>query len=198
VERQVFTIGHSNHSWETFLGLLKQHGIQVLVDVRSQPYSRYTPHFNHRELKAALAREGVGYLFLGLELGGRPEGGEYLAEDGKTLYGRMAESPLFLEGISRLERGIGQYRVALMCGEENPRECHRRLLVGRVLTERGIGVVHIRGDGRLQTESELTEEENAKSREQPRLPLFDVPEAKPWTSTQSVSPKGRRSRSSEP
>ncbi len=197
-ERQLFTIGHSNHPLEVFLDLLRRHGIQVLVDVRSQPYSKYTPHFNVPELKAAMPGEGIKYLFLGKELGGRPDGDQFYGDDGKVLYWRVAESPLFLEGLARLERGIQQYRVALMCGEEDPRECHRRLLIGRVLAERGIVVKHIRGDGSLQTEAELAEEENSKPREQPQLPLFDLPEEKPWTSTRSVSQKGRPPRSSEP
>ncbi len=194
----VFTIGHSNHTLDAFLELLRRYGIQVLVDVRSQPYSRYTPHFNHRELKTALAGEGIGYLFLGKELGGRPDEEQHYDAEGRALYGRMAEAPAFLEGLTRLERGIERYRVALMCGEEDPRGCHRRLLVGRALAERGISVSHIRGDGGVQSEEDLVEEENRKSREQPRLPLFDMPEEKPWTSTRSVSPRERRPRSSEP
>ncbi len=194
----VFTLGHSNHTLEIFLDLLRKHEIEVLVDLRSQPYSRYTPYFNGPELKAALAREGIKYLFLGKELGGRPEGTEYYDAKGHVMYSRVAESAAFLEGISRLERGARQYRVVLLCGEENPAECHRRLLVGRVLLDRGFLVSHIRGDGRLQTEAELVDEEAEPTRDPAQPPLFEMPEERAWTSTRSVSRKGRRPTSSEP
>jgi uncharacterized protein (DUF488 family) len=98
-------------------------------------------------------------LFLGKELGGRPESSEFYDAEGFVLYSRIAESPLFLEGIERLITGITTYRVALMCGEENPANCHRRLLVGRVLAKRGVSVRHIRGDGTVQDEDELAQEE---------------------------------------
>jgi uncharacterized protein (DUF488 family) len=90
------------------------------------------------------------YVFLGKELGGRPEGSEFYDEGGGVLYDRLAESALFLEGIDRLMEGVKGYRVAIMCGEEDPVKCHRRVLVGRVLEERGVRVKHIRGDGRVE------------------------------------------------
>ena len=195
--RRIFTIGHSNHPLEIFVDLLKKHRIDVVVDVRSQPHSRYTPHFDAPELKSALPKEGIKYLFMGKEIGGRPEGREFYDQDGRVLYDRLAESPVFMDGISRLERRIAQDRVALMCGEEDPTGCHRRLLIGRVLVDRGIDVCHIRGDGRLQTGAELAEEEERKTRDPAQLPLFDMPEEKAWRSTRSVSLRERRPPSSE-
>lgn len=150
---RIFTIGHSNHATEHFLALLSQHGIDVLVDVRSAPYSRYVPHFNKPNLEQALAQTPVKYLYLGRELGGRPEGDEFYDEEGHALYGMVAQTPLFLHGIERVERGIQQYRVALMCAEEDPATCHRTLLVGRVLREQGVEVVHVRGDGRTEVDT---------------------------------------------
>ncbi|MGH2544667.1 MAG: DUF488 family protein, partial [Ardenticatenaceae bacterium] len=137
-ERTIFTIGHSNHSLEAFVELLQRQGIEVLVDVRSQPYSRYASHFGSRSLKEVVAASGMRYVFLGNELGGRPGGAYFYDEEGYVLYGRVAASSLFLEGIARLEQGIESYRVAIMCSEEDPVGCHRHLLVGRVLRERGI------------------------------------------------------------
>ena len=150
----VFTIGHSNYSAEKFVGLLKGHSIEVVADVRSQPYSRHTPHFNARDLEAILAGNGIGRMFLGFELGGRPKAEEFYDADGRVDYARVERSQSFLDGIQRLEISIRQYRIALLCSEENPAGCHRRLLVGRVLGERGIAVWHIRGDGSVQTEGE--------------------------------------------
>ncbi len=126
---RVLTIGHSNHTVEHFLGLLRAHGIQVVVDERSQPYSKYATQFDQDLLKPALQNAGFRYLYLGRELGGRPEGDEFYDAEGHVLYDRVAATSLFQEGLKRLERGIREYNVAMLCAEENPAGCHRRLLV---------------------------------------------------------------------
>ena len=185
---RVLTIGHSNHSMEHFLSLLKAHDVQVVVDARSQPYSKYATQFDHEALKLALQDAGIHYLYLGRELGGRPEGDEFYDGEGHVLYDLVAATRLFQEGLSRLERGIREYRVALLCAEENPAACHRRLLVGRVLLERDVQVDHIRGDGRVQTEEEVAAEV-APNRDQ--VTLFERVEAESWKSIQSVLRKKR-------
>jgi uncharacterized protein (DUF488 family) len=190
---RVLTIGHSNHTVEHFLSLLKAHEVQVVVDTRSQPYSKYATQFDHEVLKLALQDAGIRYLYLGRELGGRPEGDEFYDGDGHVLYDRVAATSLFQEGLSRLERGIREYKVALLCAEENPAACHRRLLVGRVLVDRGIQVEHIRGDGRIQTEEEVAAEVDP-NRDQ--LTLFQKVEAEPWKSIPSVLRKKRPNNSS--
>ncbi len=183
----IFTVGHSNHSLEVFINLLQSHKINVLVDVRSKPFSRFSPQFNKEGLEKAVKAGGIKYLFLGRELGGRPQDSEFYDNYGFVLYSRIAESPLFLEGIDRLIKGIKTYRVAVMCGEENPANCHRRLLVGRVLGERGVSVRHIRGDGRIQDEDELGRDEYQSKGEQAQLSLFEPNEEVPeWKSTQWV------------
>jgi len=133
---------------------LKGHGIGVLVDTRSHPYSRYTPHFNARDIEAILSGDGIGYLFLGRELGGKPKEEEFYDAEGRVDYARVERSLPFLDGIHRLEKEIRAHRVALLCSEEDPAGCHRRLLVGRALSNRGISIRHIRGDGSVQTEGE--------------------------------------------
>ena len=179
----IFTIGHSNHSAEKFVGLLKGHGIEVVADVRSQPYSRHVPHFSARDLEAILSEQGIGRLFLGLELGGRPTAEEFYGADGRVDYARIERSRSFLDGMQRLESSIRDHKVALLCSEEDPIVCHRRLLVGRVLGERGIGVRHIRGDGSVQTEGEA-------SGDQPVL--FPDTEVSIRKSTRSVLRRKRR------
>lgn len=195
-ERRLFSIGHSNHPLETFLDLLRQHGIEVLVDVRSHPYSKFASHFEAGSLRKAVVDAGMKYLFLGKELGGRPVGDEFYDAEGHVLYSRVAESPLFLEGIRRLETGVSKYRVALLCSEEDPSGCHRRLLVGRVLATRGILLDHIRGDGRVQTEAQLQAEEE-QNRTKGQAELFEEPhQEKAWRSIQSVLPRGPQQTSS--
>lgn len=192
-EPHVFTVGHSNHTVERFLGLLQSHAIQVVVDTRSQPYSKYAAQFDHDALKAALQAAGIRYVYLGRELGGRPAGDEFYDEGGHVLYDRVASTSFFKEGLSRLERGIREQTVALVCAEENPAECHRRLLIGRVLSARGIRVEHIRGDGRVQSEYEVALEADP-TRDQ--LQLFQRAEAEPWKSIPSVLRKKRPDNSS--
>ena len=190
--RRLFSIGHSNHALEKFLDLLRQHRIDVLVDARSHPYSRFTPHFRARLLKEAVTGAGIKYLFMGKELGGRPEGDEFYDAEGHVLYWRVAESHLFLDGIARLENGLAKYRVAIMCSEENPSVCHRRLLVARVLKTRGVQLEHIRGDGRIQTEAELQAEEEPRCADGQIGFFEESPQENPWKSTQPVLQRGRR------
>lgn len=183
----MFTIGHSNHPAGKLVGLLKGHGIEVLADTRSRPYSRHAPHFNARTLEATLSRDGIGYLFLGRELGGRPEGEEFYDEQGRVDYALLQRSGPFLDGISKVQENIRDRTLALLCSEENPAGCHRRLLVGQALGEQGIVVRHIRGDGSVQTEGQ-------ERGVQPVL--FPEAEVGPRKSIRSVSRKRRRPSSS--
>jgi uncharacterized protein (DUF488 family) len=189
---RVLTIGHSNHSVDHFLSLLNSHGIEVVVDARSQPYSKYAKHFDHEALKLALQDAGIRYLYLGRELGGRPGGNEFYDDEGHVLYHRVAATGVFQEALSRLERGIREYKVAMLCAEENPAACHRRLLVGRVLLDHGIRVDHIRGDGRIQTEEEVAAEADPN---RGQFPLFQRAESEAWKSIPSVLRKKRPNRS---
>ncbi len=193
----IWTLGHSNHPVEVVLDLLVRHRIEVLVDVRSSPYSRYASQFNREAFRPALKNHGIQYLYLGDLLGGRTEDRRFYDDEGRVLYGRLAESPGFRQGIERLLVGIQKFRTAILCGEENPAECHRRLLVGRVLQQRGAQVVHIRGDGRAQTEVELAAEEKFQ-KTKGQLALFETEEPGEWKSTQSVLPKKTPPNSSTP
>ena len=147
----VFTIGHSNHSPDTFISLLAGHDVGEVADVRSSPYSRYSSHFNRETLSGMLEMAGIGYVFLGAELGGRPPDRSCYDADGRVLYDRLAETDLFDDGIRRLIRGADERRIALMCSEKEPLDCHRTLLIARALAERGVEVQHILADGSLES-----------------------------------------------
>ncbi|MHB8866197.1 MAG: DUF488 domain-containing protein, partial [Pirellulaceae bacterium] len=186
VDPVLYTIGHSNHDQEHFCSLLQRHRIEVLADVRSQPYSRHAPQFNAEALKAALASRGIRYLFLGDQLGGRPRDPAHYDEQGYALYHQMARSEPFLQGIERLSGGMKKYRVAIMCGEEDPAVCHRFLLVSRVMADRGTEVQHIRGDGSLASHEQIGA---ATGGQRPQSLLFPKMEDDSWKSLRSVLPK---------
>lgn len=186
----VYTVGHSNHPMETFLDLLKGQDIEVLIDTRSSPFSRYSPQFNRDGLKAALQEAGVKYGFYGRQLGGRPEDEDLYDEDGRVVYSQVAKTFLFNEGLERLINGLSRFRTALLCSEENPSICHRRLLVSRVLFEQGISVLHIRGNGSVQSEEELRYREKLERDSQ--IVLFEEEKVDEWKSIQSVLHKVRQ------
>jgi uncharacterized protein (DUF488 family) len=145
----LYTIGHSNAALETFLGLLQRHAIELLVDTRSQPYSRYAPQFGREKLKHALAQAGLAYVYLGAQLGGRPADRHYYLDNGKVDYARLANAPYFLAGLEQLLGLAAQQRIAFLCSEANYLHCHRYWLITRALVGRGIAVQHILHSGEL-------------------------------------------------
>jgi uncharacterized protein (DUF488 family) len=145
----LYTVGHSNHSIEKFIGLLTANGITAVADVRSRPFSRRHPHFNKERLAAALTQHGIAYVFLGKELGARSEDPSCY-ENGKVQYPRLAATSAFMAGIERVLAGAAKFRVALMCAEKEPLDCHRTLLVSRALESVGASVAHILADGSVE------------------------------------------------
>jgi uncharacterized protein (DUF488 family) len=145
----VFTIGHSTHSIEAFLDLLRRYGITAVADVRSTPYSRMQPQFNRETLAGTLKDQGIAYVFLGRELGARSED-PTCYENGRVQYRRLARTDLFRSGLKRVLEGSKAHRIALMCAEREPLECHRTVLVARELETAGNEVIHIHADGRTE------------------------------------------------
>jgi uncharacterized protein (DUF488 family) len=152
---ELLTIGHSNHSIEAFILLLEQQGITAVADVRSHPFSRYLPHFNKSEITASLSAVGIQYVFLGKELGARPEDLSCYDTSGKALYDRIAATPLFSSGIQRLLKGAANYKISLMCAEKDPITCHRTILVCHKLKEFNLQINHILSDGSLELHQDL-------------------------------------------
>jgi uncharacterized protein (DUF488 family) len=183
-----FTLGHSNHDLPAWLALVRRHAIEVVVDTRSSPYSKYVPQFDKEIMQRSLEEAGIRYLFLGAELGGRPANPAYYDAAGHVLYSRLRDDTRFQAGIARLETGMERFRVALVCGEEDPAHCHRRLLIGRVLTERGHAMMHIRGDGRLESD-ETVAALAGKPLVGVQPALFAELDEDQWRSTASVLPK---------
>ncbi|HNT75228.1 MAG TPA: DUF488 domain-containing protein [Anaerolineae bacterium] len=145
---QIYTIGHSDHSIEAFIELLHQHGITLLADVRSQPYSRWTPQFNREELAPALQKAGIAYQSMGDNLGGRPaDRALYDPGEERPNYERLAETSTYQAGLARLLDLARGAQVAIMCSEGDFHHCHRHLLITQTLLARGVEVRHIQPDG---------------------------------------------------
>jgi uncharacterized protein (DUF488 family) len=155
----LYTIGHSKHPIDKFIQLLKDHKIEVLVDVRSTPYSRFNPQFNKNALQQALQKQNIEYVYAGEDLGGRPKDplcykhhaipdkvGDYLHE---VNFSKVMKRPWFLEGIQQLLEVAGQHTTSILCSEENPANCHRHhLITGYLMREHPeVTILHIRGDG---------------------------------------------------
>jgi len=145
----LFTIGHSAHSMEAFLQLLLDHRIEAVADVRSQPYSRHFPWFSRQALELALKSAGIHYVFLGRELGARRDEPECYV-DGAVSFDLVAATPAFATGLARLHEGLLKYRVALLCAEKDPLDCHRTILVARHAA-RFAKISHILADGGLES-----------------------------------------------
>ena len=149
----IFTIGHSTHSIEYFIDLLKVRGITAIADVRSAPYSRFQPQFNREALSQSLIEAGMEYVFFGDSIGGRSQNPNDF-ENNRVIYSRLKKNPHFANGLDRVIAGSEKFKIALMCSEKEPLECHRMLLVGQTLHELGQQVTHILGDSSLESHSE--------------------------------------------
>jgi uncharacterized protein (DUF488 family) len=139
----LYSIGHGNKSIETFIDELKYFGINYLIDIRSKPYSKYNPQFNQNELKFALLDKKITYTFLGDILGGLPDD-RTCYTNGHVDYDKLKEKDFFKQGLQRLlTANDKQIKVAIMCSESKPEECHRTKLIGEELKKLGIDLNHI-------------------------------------------------------
>ena len=146
-EVPIYTIGHGNRSLEDFLTLLQRYEIDYVIDVRSQPHSRYAPHFSRPALEQSLKECHIHYIFMGDVLGGRPQD-ESCYRNAKPQYDIICTKPFYLQGIARLRTAWEkQLHVALLCSEAKPEACHRSKLIGNTLIEQQILVSHIDENG---------------------------------------------------
>ena len=144
----IYTIGHSNHTVVAFVDLLSRHEITLVVDVRSQPYSRWAHQFNREILARDLQDAGIAYRFMGDALGGRPADLTLYEPDQESPdYQRVEQTPAYQAGIDQLLDLAGTEQVAVMCSEGDHRRCHRHLLITQTLLGRGVRVLHIQPDG---------------------------------------------------
>lgn len=152
----LFTIGHTNHSHEEFLKLLKQYNITYLLDVRSTPFSQYTSQFNKDVISEFLQANGIKYCHMGKFFGARPEDKTLYTKDNYLDFEKMRDSDLFKKGLDNVMRGLADgNNIVLMCTEKDPMDCHRAIMVARGFELQGVDVNHILPDGKLQNQKEL-------------------------------------------
>lgn len=173
--KTIFTVGHSNLRLNEFIDLLEQQKIRTVIDVRSQPYSKYCPYFNKRELDTALTAAGFTYMYKGNLLGGIPDDDRYYDDDGHVDYSLIAEEKSFQEALDHVCTLAREDNLTLMCGEENPTNCHRRNLLSKELIKLNFAIIHIRKGGELQADHALDSEviDKSEETETKQLSLFD-------------------------
>ena len=160
-KKPLYTIGHGSRKSEDFLALLKEFSIEYLIDVRSQPYSKFNPHFNQNELKFFLERNRIRYVFMGDTIGGRPKDTTCYDDEGKVDYEVVKTKDFFINGIERLKTAYNKdINVAIMCSESKPCECHRSKLIGKVLLTDNIVLKHIDEKGKLKDQASVINELN--------------------------------------
>jgi len=158
---KTYTIGHSNNSLEHLTKLLKENNVNVLLDVRSHPYSKFVPQFNRENLERESKRLGLKYRFAGDYLGGKPE--DKSCYDGNEVnYDKIAEKDYYKKAIKRLIEISKETITAVLCSEENPHACHRHKLIAKTLLDMGVEVLHIRHNGKVE-KAEIVDKQ---------LPLF--------------------------
>jgi len=160
-KKPLYTIGHGDRKPEDFLALLKDFGIEYLIDVRSLPYSKFYPQFNQNELNFFLEQNNIKYVFMGDTIGGRPKDTSCYCDDGKIDYKAVKAKEFFRNGIERLKTAYHKdISVVIMCSESKPCECHRSKLIGEVLTKDSIVLKHIDEKGKLKDQSAVINELN--------------------------------------
>jgi len=156
----IYTIGHSNIEPKVFIKHLKQYNIDLLVDVRSKPYSQYTTSFNKDDIERSCKADKIKYIFMGDSLGGKPNDNTIIRDGNKVIYDLLSEKPYFQLGINKLIEQANNHIVCVMCAEGQPDKCHRNLLITPALLQKGVQVQHILPDGTIINPEQLKQKIN--------------------------------------
>lgn len=164
-ETTIYSIGHGNKKIEDFINELKTFEVEFLLDIRSKPFSKWNPQFNQNELKFKLDENGIKYVFVGDTLGGLPEDRSCYDYNGKVVYDLIKEKSFFKDGLKRLTTADEKHiKLAIMCSESKPEECHRSKLIGQELLKKKISIKHIISNKLVKTQemvmTELTKGKN--------------------------------------
>ena len=153
MDKTIFTIGHSNHDISDFINLLLANQIELVIDVRSAPYSKLYPHFNRNPLEVSLTKNSIKYTFLGDSVGGRSNNIKDYSK-GRVMYKKIAEKKEYISSINTMIQNSSKYKIVLMCSEKEPLECHRTLLISRSIETHMVKILHIHRDGQIESQGE--------------------------------------------
>jgi len=153
MDKAIFTIGHSNHDISDFINLLLANQIELVIDVRSAPYSKLYPHFNRNPLEVSLTKNSIKYIFLGDSVGGRSNNIKDYSK-GRVMYKKIAEKKEYISSINTIIQNSSKYKIVLMCSEKEPLECHRTLLISRSIEAHMVKILHIHRDGQIESQNE--------------------------------------------
>ena len=152
----IFSIGHGTRTIESFISLLQKFDISYVIDVRTKPRSRFNPQYNKDRFAAFLREYGIRYVFMGDNLGGIPKDPSCYDQEGKVDYEKVKTKDFFLDGIERIQTAYSKnIRVACVCSEISPCDCHRSKLIGEVLKERNVPILHINKEGILEDQESV-------------------------------------------
>jgi uncharacterized protein (DUF488 family) len=180
MKKTVFTVGHSTHTIEYFLELLTAHSINCIVDVRSVAASKYNPQFNQEPLSNFLKKQGVNYLHFDKEFGARYTDKALLDDNDTVDFEKVRATDSFKTGVERLDKGLNRgYKIALMCSEAEPFDCHRFGMISGFLTENDFDVQHILKDKSLKTNAELEKQLMKKYAKKIPIPNLLEPDITP-------------------
>ncbi len=158
MERTLLSIGHSQHRVDFFISLLKSHNVNYILDVRSIPYSQFAADYNRERIKAALQSNGIKYAFMGNYFGARPTDTSLYSPNGYLDFDKVADSLNFRKAFDSVAKGVEQgYKIAFMCTEKDPIECHRAILVTNAFFKAGYSIEHIMPDNTVQTQQDINE-----------------------------------------
>ena len=171
----IYTIGHSTHHADYFLELLREYGINCIIDVRSVAASSYNPQYNEEPFKNFLKNNKIIYMHFSEEFGARQTDPNLLDDEGKLDFDKVRKSWFFKSGLERVWQGVEKgYVMALMCSESEPLDCHRFSMVSVGLQTDGFEVKHILKDKSVKTNKELeTELMNKYEKKLPKIDLFN-------------------------
>ena len=154
--KDIYTIGYVSYEPEEMTKVLLSFGISCLIDVRSNPHSAYYTQYNKEVFSETLKEHGILYRNYWLEFGARQEDPKYYTKEGYLDFSAYTKSEQFLKGVQKIEQGMQMgYVFALMCAEKDPMTCHRAIMIGKALKDKGFTVKHILWPDRIETQQEM-------------------------------------------
>ena len=140
----IYTIGYTGFTVEELVSRLKQLNINVVIDVRSSPYSERYSDYNKENIEAILSKNGIYYRNYAKEFGARQENRALYSKEGYLDFEKFAKTDAFLAGVEKIKNSVAKgYNIVFLCAEKKPIQCHRTILVARAFYELGYEVIHL-------------------------------------------------------